>query len=93
MRGARADVPPTMNSRVQTLKQLVADGTYPIDEAVIAEAILVRTLAQRVVPDLAFRCAPQEPEVRSFRAHRGARSFRLVRSERRSVQRWVGSLA
>ena len=83
-----------MNSRVTTLKQLVADSTYPIDEAQIAEAILVRTLAQRLVPDLAFRCAPQEqPEVRSFRAHRGARSFRLARSERRSVQRRVGSRA
>ncbi len=93
MRAARADAPPTMNSRVETLKQLVADSTYPIDEAMIAEAILVRTLAQRVVPDLALRCAPQELEVRSFRAHRGARSFRLVRSERRSVQRRVSSYA
>lgn len=93
MRAARADAAPTMNSRVATLKQLVADSTYPIDEAVIAEAILVRTLALRVVPDLAFRCASQEPEVRSFRAHRGARSFRLARSERRSVQRRVASPA
>jgi hypothetical protein len=83
-----------MTARTALLKQLVADGTYPLDEAAIAEAIVVRSLARSVVPDIALRCtAPHQPEVRSFRPHRGARSFRLVRTERRSVERRVPVLA
>ncbi|HEV7805142.1 MAG TPA: flagellar biosynthesis anti-sigma factor FlgM [Solirubrobacteraceae bacterium] len=77
-----------MTARTALLKQLVADGTYPIDEAVIAEAILVRSMARQLVPDLALHCTTSHPaDVRSFRPHRGARSFRLVRSERRSLER------
>jgi hypothetical protein len=76
-----------MNARTALLKQLVADGAYPIDEAAVAEAILVRSMARRVVPDLAFRCTSRhEPQVRSFRPHRGTQSFRLVRAERRSLE-------
>lgn len=77
-----------MTARIALLKQLVADGTYPIDEGVIAEAIVVRSMARHLVPDLALRCTGEHlPEVRSFRPHRGARSFRLVRSERRALER------
>lgn len=74
-----------MNPRIANIKQLVAESTYPIDERVIAEAILVRAAARRLVPGLAFRQAPSEPEVRSFRPHRGARSFRLARARRGTV--------
>lgn len=73
-----------MNPRVAVLKQLVADDGYPIDEAAVAEAILVRSLARRILPDLSLRIAPPKPPVRSFRHHSGARSFRLARPERRS---------
>lgn len=67
-----------MNPRVNVLKQLVADGHYVVDEAEIAEAIIVRSIALRLLPDVSFRCAPRAaPQVRSFRPHRGARSFRL----------------
>ena len=58
-------------------------GSYPIDEAAIAEAIIVRSLARAGVPGIAFRLAAPKPPVRSFRHHSGARSFRLHRAERR----------
>ena len=87
MRPPRVDVSPTMNPRTALLKQMVADGSYPIDEASIAEAILVRAMARRVVPDLALRCnVPHLASVRSFRPHSGARSFRLARAERRTLE-------
>ena len=83
-----------MNSRTALLKQLVANGTYPLDERVIAEAILVRAAARRVVPDLALRCvAPQLTAVRSFRPHNGARSFRLARAERRTLEQRLPAAA
>jgi len=83
-----------MTARTALLKQLVADDRYPIDEAAIAEAILVRSLARRVVPDLALRCtATHLPEIRSFRPHRGARSFRLARADRRTFERSLPAAA
>jgi hypothetical protein len=87
MRRRAADPRGTMNARTATLKQLVADASYPIDEAAIAEAIIVRSMARRLVPDLAFQTAPPRPVVRSFRPHRGARSFRLARPGRRTLER------
>jgi hypothetical protein len=83
-----------MTARTALLKQLVADGTYPIDEAVIAEAILVRSKARQLMPELALRRTPSHlPDVRSFRPHRGARSFRLVRGDRRSLERRLPAIA
>jgi hypothetical protein len=94
MRGATVDVPRTMTARTTLLKQLVADGTYPIDEAVIAEAILVRSRARQLVSELAVRRTYSHPaDVRSFRPHRGARSFRLVRGDRRSLERRLPAIA
>ena len=46
-----------MTARTALLKQLVDDGSYPIDEAAIAEAILVRSMARRMLPEVAFRPA------------------------------------
>ena len=74
-----------MNARTALLKQLVESESYPIDEAAIAEAIVVRSMARRLVPDLAFRIPPAPAAVRSFRPHRGARSFRLARPDRRAL--------
>lgn len=78
-----------MNDRTATLKQLVADSSYPIDEVAVAEAILVRSLARRVVPEIAFRAESHLPLVRSFRPHRSTRSFRLARAERRMTERMM----
>lgn len=73
-----------MNPRVQVLRELVADGHYVIDEPAIANAMIVRSMALRVLPDVTFRCASTVvPQVRSFRPHPGAQSFRLSRATRR----------
>lgn len=73
-----------MNPRVQVLKQLVTDGHYVIDEAAVAEAVVLRANARRMLPDVTFRSAPSgASQVRSFRPHTGAQSFRLTRGERR----------
>jgi hypothetical protein len=78
--------PATMTTRTATLKQLVSQSSYPIDEVAIAEAIIVRSMARRAVPDLVFQSAPARPRIRSFRPHAG-RSFRLARSERAGAGR------
>lgn len=75
-----------MNPRVKVLKQLVDDGHYVIGEAAVVEAMLFRSMAQRMLPDVTFRSTlRRKPQVRSFRPHRGARSFRLCRTERRPL--------
>lgn len=75
-----------MNPRVKVLKQLVADGLYVIDAPAIADAMLLRARIQRTLPDVTFRCAPRAArQVRSFRPHRGAKSFRLSKAERRPL--------
>jgi hypothetical protein len=84
-----------MNARLALLKRMIAHGTYSIDERAIAEAILVRSMGRSVVSDLAFRCViqQQQQQMRSFRPHRGARSFRLARADRRSLERHVSLAA
>jgi hypothetical protein len=75
-----------MNPRVTVLRQLVADELYVIDETTIADAMMLRSMARRILPDVTFRSIPcPEPEVRSFRPHHGAKSFRLCRAERRPL--------
>ena len=82
-----------MSPRVQVLKQLITDGHYVIDEAAVAEAVVLRANARRMLPDVTFRSAPSGAfQVRSFRPHRRARSFRLMRDERRSQHERSGSL-
>ena len=68
-----------MNDRTDTIKQLVATSSYPIDATAVAEAILVRSMARRVLPEVSFRTESFAPRVRSFRPHSGTRSFRLAR--------------
>jgi hypothetical protein len=83
-----------MNARVKVLKELVADGHYVIDESVVADAMVLRSRAALLLPELTFRCtaseAPPAAKVRSFRPHRGARSFRLTRAKRRPVHAHSG---
>jgi hypothetical protein len=82
-----------MNPRAKVLKQLVDDGHYVIDEAAVAEAMMLRSIALRLLPDVTFRgTPPSAPQVRSFRRHRGARSFRLSRAERRPEHLRSGDL-
>ena len=72
-----------MNARTANLKQLVAESGYPIDEAAIAEALVMRSMVRSVIPEVAFRVESSEPRVRSFRPYRAARSFRLARAAAR----------
>lgn len=76
-----------MNARTKNLRNLVRDDLYVVDPSAVAEAMIVRSLAQRVLPYMTFRGTPHVPQVRSFRPHRGARSFRLTRGERRPPHR------
>jgi hypothetical protein len=76
-----------MNTRTKVLKQLVRESQYVIDPHAVAEAIVVRSLARRLLPDVPFRGAANVQEVRSFRPHGAARSFRLSRPERRAPHR------
>ncbi len=70
-----------MSPRPNLLAQLVRDSHYVVDERAVAEAIVMRALARRVLPDVAFRSeCPPAPVVRSFRCHRDVRSFRLARA-------------
>ena len=83
-----------MNPRVKVLKELVNDELYVIDDVAVADAILLRAQTRHMLPDVAFRGSSRpEPKVRSFRPHRGAKSFRLMRAERRPVHRASGAVA
>jgi hypothetical protein len=82
-----------MSPRVRALKQLVSDEHYVIDEAAVAEAMMLRSMALRMLPDVTFRSRPRgAPQVRSFRPHRGVRSFRLSRAQRRPLHVRSGAL-
>jgi hypothetical protein len=75
-----------MNPRVKLLKELVDDELYVVDHVAVADVILLRAQTRHTLPDVVFRGTPRlQPEVRSFRPHRGAKSFRLTRAERRPV--------
>jgi hypothetical protein len=77
-----------MNPRVKLLKDLVNDELYVIDEAAVAHAVLLRSMTRHVLPEATFRGTPRPvPEVRSFRPHRGAKSFKLMRAQRRPAYR------
>jgi hypothetical protein len=83
-----------MNTRVRVLKELVSDGMYAVDDGAVAEAVLLRSQTRHMLPEVAFRGSPRpEPEVRSFRPHRGVKSFRLTRSERRPMHRANAAVA
>jgi hypothetical protein len=66
-----------MKARVRLLRTLLEDGMYPIDELVIADAILARQLTRMYVPEVTF--ANDRAHIRSFRHDPTARSFRLAR--------------
>jgi hypothetical protein len=65
--------------RLRHLQQLVLDAQYVVDEDAVAEAILVRALARRLVPEVEFRSDRRDARVRSFRPAPNARSFRPCR--------------
>jgi hypothetical protein len=62
--------------RAQLLRQLVLDSQYVVDEELVANAILARATARRLVPEATFRNDLRGVQVRSFRPTKLARSFR-----------------
>lgn len=64
--------------RTNTIRELVQQSMYPVDEWQVAEAILVRVAARQVVPAISFHSSERAPRPRSFRRSRDARSFRLT---------------
>jgi hypothetical protein len=71
-----------MRDRARTLKQLIGQSLYVVDERTVADAIVARAMVRRAVPEAAFRSGERGPQVRSFRRDQGARSFRLAPSSR-----------
>jgi hypothetical protein len=71
-----------MKKRVRQIRALLEDGMYPIDERLIADAILARVTVRSMVPEA--ECPHNHREFRSFRHDPSARSFRLARSPARS---------
>ena len=50
--------------------------------------VTLRSMTRQMLPDVTFRATPRPaPEVRSFRPHRGLKSFKLTRAQRRPVHR------
>ena len=66
-----------MNKRTQLLQQLISEGIYVVDEAAVAESMMLRAAARRAIPGLEFSVS-MRPPVRSFRRADNARSFRLI---------------
>jgi hypothetical protein len=71
-----------MNSHLRSLKQLIADGMYYVDEPAVASAIVARANVRAVVANASFHSEVCPPPVRSFRRENEARSFRLERRSR-----------
>ena len=75
-----------MTARVRVLKQLIRESLYVIDEPLVADAIVLRMHARETLPELSLRSDARGPQIRSFRRHDDARSFRLTGAARlRSV--------
>ena len=72
-----------MTARVKVLKQLIRESLYIIDERLVADAIMLRMHAGETLPEFSLRTYARGPQIRSFRRHDDARSFRLTAASRR----------
>jgi hypothetical protein len=75
------------NARTEVLKKLVRTSQYVVDPAAVAEAIIARSVARRVLPEVSVRSTPSVLPARSSRRRRGVRSLRLRRPARRAPHR------
>jgi hypothetical protein len=62
--------------RTQLIRQLVRDSQYVVDEAALADAIVARGTARRLVGGITFRNDVRRTPIRSFRMTTQTRSFR-----------------
>ncbi len=74
-----------MRRRIELLQELVVESQYVVDPASVADAIIVRAMARRLIPGTTFRNENRIPETRSFRPSRQARSFRPCSTPRARV--------
>jgi hypothetical protein len=74
--------------RTQLIRQLVLDSQYVVDEGALADAIVARGTARRLIGGIVFRNDIRRRRVRSFRVTAQARSFRPSdsRTRRRARQ-------
>jgi hypothetical protein len=72
-----------MTARVKVLNRLIRESLYLIDERLVADAIVLRMHARETLPELSLRTDARGPQIRSFRRHDDARSFRLSGASRR----------
>jgi hypothetical protein len=70
-----------MTTRTGLLAQLVREDLYVVDADAVANAIVVRAQARRLLPEVAFQSNTREL-VQSFRRARIGHSFRLRDSQR-----------
>ncbi|HWD64425.1 MAG TPA: hypothetical protein VG405_04575 [Solirubrobacteraceae bacterium] len=68
-----------MTDAQRTLKQLILEGMYPVDERSVAGAIVARASARTAVARTSFRSDPprSEPQAPVFGSYPRAGSFRL----------------
>jgi len=74
-----------MTHRTQLLAKLIREGIYVVDEQAVAEAIVLRSVVCRSMPQITFR-SDVRSTVRSFRRAEHSRSFRLANERRRTPQ-------
>ena len=67
------------NARAKLLKELVRESKYVVDPAAVAEAIIARSVARQIPPELSARGTPSVSQPRSFGVHPDRRSLRLRR--------------
>lgn len=73
-----------MNDDQRTLKQLILEGMYVVDEESVARAIVARAGARTAVARTSFHSDQPKPKLsapRAFRRYPRASSLRLVRSD------------
>jgi hypothetical protein len=70
-----------MTTRTGLLAQLVREDLYVVDAEAVADAIVLRAQARRLLPEVAFQSSRREL-VQSFRRARSEHSFRLRDSQR-----------
>lgn len=68
-----------MTNEQRTLKQLILEGMYPVDERSVARAIVARAGVRDAVARAGFHSDVKVSAVASFRPYPPARAFRLAR--------------
>lgn len=69
-----------MTNEQRTLRQLIKDGMYVVDEGAIASAIVARANIKTMIANVEFHSHVKPAPIRSFRRDPAARSFRLTRN-------------